>query len=301
MQPRPTAVAKGDASKLQRFFGFPIESRVLWPRSCSSQFTPDALCSGADNGRVQVPAKNKRKRSSARAKTAGGDRTRLSDKSPRASIAIDPAPAKPSARRKAPAAAAIANVTRIADLGKVWERIGKIREPAEFRVSCIRPDDLLVCEFVFDNLRLGTAGDGAPKLVRKDPAAAATLIVEFPPQSFGEEAFLDSTGPEVASNPTGNDKFPETSSAVDAKNVATPGAPLPPMPSARIRMAGRSRIAFAMPAEEAELAFAIEAILDACRRWPMRLDVNAVADPPSFRLPGFAIRDEWLASVVASP
>ncbi len=223
------------------------------------------------------------------------------NKRPPETVVIDPAPAETSAPITVLAAAASANVTRIADLGKVWEQIGKLREPAEFRVSCIRPDDLLVCEFVFDNLRLETAGDGAPKLVHKDPAAAATLIVEFPPQSFGEEAFLDSTGPEVASNPTGNDKFPETSSAVDAKNVATPGETLPPMPSARIRMAGRSRIAFAMPAEEAELAFAIEAILDACRRWPMRLDVNAVADPPSFRLPGFGIRDEWLASVVASP
>jgi hypothetical protein len=53
------------------------------------------------------------------------------------------------------------------------------------------------------------------------------------------------------------------------KNVASPGEPLLPLPSAKIRMAGRSRIAFTMPADETELAFAIEAILDACRRWPM--------------------------------
>jgi hypothetical protein len=85
------------------------------------------------------------------------------------------------------------------------------------------------------------------------------------------------------------------------KNVASPGEPLLPLPSAKIRMAGRSRIAFTMPADETELAFAIEAILDACRRWPMRLDVNAVADAPVYRLPGFAAHDEWLASVVSSP
>lgn len=189
----------------------------------------------------------------------------------------------------------------IIDLGRIWEQIGRARALAEFRVSCIRPDDLLVCDFVFENLRLKTA-NGSPKLVRRDPAASATLIVELPPQSFGEEAFLDATGPEVASPPSGKDKFPETSSSVNPKNVVSPGDTLPPLPSARIRMAGRSRIAFTMPMEETELPFAIEAILDACRRWPMRLDVNAVPDPSIFRVPfrDFAIPDTWLSTVAAS-
>jgi hypothetical protein len=219
---------------------------------------------------------------------------------PADSAATNPAPAETSAPTSAAAAAAIANVTPIVDLGNVWKQIGKLREPTEFRVSYIRPDDLLVCDFVFDNLRLETAGEDAPKLIRANPPAAATLIVELPPQSFGEQAFLDDTGPEYTANPAGKERFPETSSAVK-KNVASPGEPLLPLPSAKIRMAGRSRIAFTMPADETELAFAIEAILDACRRWPMRLDVNAVADAPVYRLPGFAAHDEWLASVVSSP
>lgn len=250
-----------------------------------------------------MPVKGKRKRSSAREKSTVADPGKRAEKkqpAPKVRGPGKPAPAK--AQLEAEAAVA-AGITPIVDLGLIWERIGKARVPAEFRVSCIRPDDLLVCDFIFENLRLETAGDGAPKLVRKNPAGSATLIVELPPQSFGEEAFLDATGPEVANNPTGKDKFPESSSSVDAKNVASPGEtlpPLPPMPSARIRMAGRSRIAFAMPAEETELAFTIEAILDACRRWPMRLDVNAVPDPPRFRLQDFGVRDQWFASVVAS-
>jgi hypothetical protein len=217
---------------------------------------------------------------------------------PSEAVASNP-PTQSSAPTRA-ATAAITNVAPIADLGKVWSQIGKLYAPTEFRVSCIRPDDLLVCDFIFDNLRLETAGEGAPKLLRTG-AATATLIVELPPQSFGEQAFLDSTGPEYSSDPAGKETFPETSSVVNPKNKASPGEPLPPLPSAKIRMAGRSRIAFTMPADETELAFAIEAILDACRRWPMRLDVNAVADLPIYRLPDFAIRDEWLASVVSSP
>jgi hypothetical protein len=113
---------------------------------------------------------------------------------PADSAATSPAPAETSAPTSAAAAAAIANVTPIVDLGNVWKQIGKLREPTEFRVSYIRPDDLLVCDFVFDNLRLETAGEDAPKLIRANPPAAATLIVELPPQSFGEQAFLDDPG-----------------------------------------------------------------------------------------------------------
>jgi hypothetical protein len=90
-----------------------------------------------------------------------------------------------------------AKVRPFVDLGKIWEQIGQSRQPAEFRVSCVRPDDLLVCDFVFNNLQLQIETGELPKLVRKDPAAATALIVEFPPQSFGEEAFLDATSPEV--------------------------------------------------------------------------------------------------------
>ena len=78
--------------------------------------------------------------------------------------------------------------------------------------------------------------------------------------------------------------------------------PAPAMPSAKIRMSGRSRIAFTMPAEETELPFTIDAILDACRRWRMRLNVNAIPDSPAarFGLSEFGVQDKSLASVVSS-
>jgi len=196
------------------------------------------------------------------------------------------------------------------DLGSLLGAIAA-RHPAEFRIPFRRPDDLLICDFVFENLQFDLEEPGAPKLVRKDPQAAATLTVEFPPQSFGEEAFLDATGKSVPGDRAGNEKFPEKvpkenladpndqnppPGKLKPKNVVQPGdsaEQLRPMPSAKIRMSGRSRIAFTMRAEETELPFTIEAILDACRRWPMRLDVNAVPDPSPFRFPlsEFGVQD----------
>jgi hypothetical protein len=196
---------------------------------------------------------------------------------------------------------AVRRLSPIVDLGKIWDQV-IVRRPIEFRVTFVRPDDLLVCDFIFDNLKL--AGD---KLVRKDAAKSATLIVELPPQSFGEQAFLDATGPEVPSTPTGKKKFQETSSAVTAKNVAVTNAEaLGALPFAKIRMAGRSRIAFAMPADEASLPYTLDAILDACRRWPMRLEVNAVPEPPSRFFTDDLVKDvavfntAWLKNLTSS-
>jgi hypothetical protein len=181
------------------------------------------------------------------------------------------------ARKRRPAAQKIQRTVPPFDLGKIWEQIGKARRLAEFRVPFVRADDLLVCDFIFDNLQLArpTLGkNGAPKLVRKNAAAHATLIVEFPPQSFGEEAFLEL--------------------------VDTLGS----LPSARIRMAGRSRVAFAMPATEKALEFSVAAILSACQRWPMRLDINAVPDQPGYCGPRSGILQifdkGWLDTVIGS-
>ena len=166
----------------------------------------------------------------------------------------------------------------IINLGRVWDEINK-RRPLGFRLTLIRPDDLVVCDFILDNLKLVT--DGAPKLVRQNPAAPATLIMELPPQSFGEQAFLDATGPEVSSNPVGKEKYPESAKSipVNPKNVASGAEWHNSLPFAKIRMAGHSRIAFAMPANETSLDLTADAVLDACRRWEMQLDVNAAPEP----------------------
>src|SRR5262245_13901382 len=112
----------------------------------------------------------------------------------RAATRAKPGRKRPAAGTRRPRAidAQASRIQPIVHLGLIWAQRG-LERPVEFRVSFARPDDLLVCDFLFDNLRL--AGG---QLVRKDPARSATLVVELPPQSFGERAFLDATGPEVA-------------------------------------------------------------------------------------------------------
>lgn len=213
-----------------------------------------------------------------------------------------------SAKKQAANTEAKSDLRPLVDIGKVWADIGR-NIPLEFRVSCVRPDDLLVCDFIFENLRLGSTTEGKPNLIRRG-TLTPVLIVEFPPQSFAEEAFPDASGQdgqEVPKDVSGNNKFPESTDTVkppvQAKNKVPPDPtkPIPPLPSSKIRMSGPSRLAFSMPDNESELAFTIEAILDACRRWPMRLDVNAVPDPPRIRPVREALfRDFWLGTVVNS-
>ena len=101
-------------------------------------------------------------------------------------------------------------------LQKVWAEIG-LKNRFEFRVACVRPDDLLVCDFIFENLRLDSTGSGTPKLIRKD-SSTPVLIVEFPPQSFGEEAFLDVAGKPGLDVPK-NETFPEKSTLVQVNKT----------------------------------------------------------------------------------
>ena len=113
-------------------------------------------------------------------------------------------------------------------------------------------------DLVFQNLKL--AAGLPPKLVRDDPKTATYFAVEFPPQSFGEEAYLDATGQsDTGSGPD----FPESSASAPPKNstTATPAEPLRPMPASRVRMSGKSRIAFTMPAALKELGFDLASVM----------------------------------------
>ena len=166
------------------------------------------------------------------------------------------------------------------DFGHVIDAVSP-RPKVTLRVPVRRPDDLLVFDVVFDNLKLveGTS----PRLQRVD--ASARLTIEFPPQSFGEEAFLEA----AAANGNGKPKLEKD------KGFPSTLPPLPPLPTSRIRMAGRSRIVLSMPADQATLSYDLASVLKALRTWPMRLDVNATedVDPSIFgRL--------WLGAVVSS-
>ena len=160
-----------------------------------------------------------------------------------------------STRKSSPTRPTSKQQSLLTSLDRVWAEI-RLAANLEFRVSCVRPDDLLVCDFIFENLRLDSTGD-EPRLVRKN-SATPVLIVEFPPQSFGEEAFLESAGkdnpdlPDLSPAKVPPETFPERSSAVKPTNVPLPPQDVGELPSARIRRSGPSRIAFSMPVGETE-------------------------------------------------
>jgi hypothetical protein len=60
-------------------------------------------------------------------------------------------------------------------------------------VTVLRPDDLLLLRFHFHGLRLQHQAAGQPWLLVKNPPdqPKPLIIVEFPPQSIGEEAFFE--------------------------------------------------------------------------------------------------------------
>jgi len=137
-----------------------------------------------------------------------------------------------------------------------------------------RPDDLMVFilrftgfAFLHDPPRLDRAADDA------------YITIEFPPQSFGEEAFLqtakqkfDPGGQQL--EVTKNTDYPPQN--IPGNDDAVPAS----LPAARIRMAAPSRVVVAMPATQDAIAFDLSSMLAALRDWPMRLAVGAAPDTP---------------------
>ncbi|MEP6763552.1 MAG: hypothetical protein ABJB66_04530 [Gemmatimonadaceae bacterium] len=148
------------------------------------------------------------------------------------------------------------------------------------RISIRRPDDLLVGEVTLYNFHVTGS---PPDLSREKDNETATLVLQLPPQSFGEQTYLDATGPEVKVDNNSNDNSPsddqefrdkeqqgkdDSGSAGPLKNIASPGDPQPKLGETRIRISGPSRMAFVMPANVNRIPFTIEGILNACRNWP---------------------------------
>ena len=162
-----------------------------------------------------------------------------------------------------------------APLGEVLKRRPRPGRPARFRLHARRPDDLLVFDLLVDNLEV-TSGD-PPRLVRQKPNRSAALIIELPPQHFGEQAFLDKSGEEAGQ--TDGDSYdppfkenidtggPNSPPAPNPKNVPSDAEPVPALPAARMRIAGASRLAFTMPKEDTQVELSYAGVLDACRHW----------------------------------
>ena len=153
--------------------------------------------------------------------------------------------------------------------------------------SIRRPDDLVL---------LGVAASGfvfrpsPPRLERA--SSEASLIFELPPQCFGEQAYLQVAPAESFDKPAAEDVEVTSHPGYPDKNVTGQGEPTPStLPVARIRMAGRSRIAVTAPAEVNSLPLSYHAMLTALSAWPMRLDFNAKPDPAQTGLVAVAVHE----------
>ena len=153
------------------------------------------------------------------------------------------------------------------------------RPAREIRFPIRRPDDHLVLDLLFDNLHVDSSQQ-PPQLTREDAARRGVLIVEFPPQSFGEQAFQKVTQT-LDADPGIERPLDKPLGKSAAKQKPAGGTePVNGLGAAYVRMSGRSRLAFTMPADVAGIPFTLEAVLDAMRLWPLRLDVNALPDVP---------------------
>jgi hypothetical protein len=248
-------------------------------------------------------------------------RTRLNAKD-RAATKRALTPARKTGRRSLKSGLEVANAAQLlnespslADLGKVLDTV-RPRLPFEFRVPVRRPRDLLVFDLVFENLELEPLPSSdqidpeapvrAVRLKRARTNAPAYMIVEFPPQSFGEEAFLDATGPEVKKNPsppfseTGNKLSPPAppKNKIELSAEAHPGIDgKNDLPFARMRMSGVSRLVFRMPDDVTELSYTLADVLEACGTWPMRLDGLAVDDGHRPLVPRRPSTFDWVAKL----
>jgi hypothetical protein len=111
-----------------------------------------------------------------------------------------------------------------------------------------RPDDNLVLDLTFDNLRIEPDGEAAARLVRENPGRRGILIVELPPQSFGEEASLaeqskldtekveDELPPERNGRLVEADKIPGKIARKQNQPIEPPSEPLTGRLPARIRV-----------------------------------------------------------------
>ncbi|WP_310569548.1 hypothetical protein [Gemmatimonas sp.] len=139
-------------------------------------------------------------------------------------------------------------------------------------VTARRPDDLMIADIRLTNLKVVPGAN--PILTRRESGQHASMVLQLPPQSFGEEALLDSTLPEV--NADASADFPNA----DGKQTFEQNAQTAPAPGAtRIRMSGPSRLAFTMPLNVSSIPFTLEAILAACRTWPARRALTALHAP----------------------
>ncbi|MFN6999493.1 MAG: hypothetical protein ACK4ST_05590, partial [Elioraea tepidiphila] len=149
--------------------------------------------------------------------------------------------------------------------------------------AVVRAEDLLAIRIELRNLAVTP---GTPPRLRKSGTAAAHLILHFPPQSITEETFFE-TRPAGTTNP----KRPD---GTNDKDDPPGGTETPKPPPVRARIAGESRLAFAVP-DGFDIPYTLEGVLAACRDLALSVPANAAA-PGSAGL-SLSLRELFAADV----
>ncbi len=140
----------------------------------------------------------------------------------------------------------------------------------------IRPEDMLILDFAFENMVVSGAGKQR-QIKRVDAARPAYMRVRFQPQAIAEQVFPDlpPQGQAVPKMPDLDHLGKPTNSPPASGGKIQAGV----FPQAR--MAHQSDLAFVMPGGVNAIDFTTPAVLDACRTWPLSLDTRAVDAPTS--------------------
>jgi len=128
-------------------------------------------------------------------------------------------------------------------------------------IAVLRPEDLLSLRFGFAGLTLAASSDGSPELHVDQGTRGHSLTVYFQGQNIAERAFF-----------THVDKYPVPITDTDgpAKGDETPSMPVD------TRLAGESRLVFAVPSDAGAIPYTLESLLD-WQRFDQR--VAATAQP----------------------
>ncbi|PZU06256.1 MAG: hypothetical protein DI605_19730 [Sphingomonas sp.] len=157
------------------------------------------------------------------------------------------------------------------------DHIRNIFERARPGRPVVRADDLVALRIETQNL---TIVPGTPPRLRKTARGAATLILHFPPQSFAEETFFERKPAKLDDAPKPDDT-PKPGEKKKPEPVGGGSETLKP-PPVRARIAGESRLAFAVP-DGFDIEYSLAAVLAAARTLEPRVAAAAKprANPPS--------------------
>ena len=131
----------------------------------------------------------------------------------------------------------------------------------------VRPDDLLALRIETQNLTIVPVPGKPPRLC-KTGRSAGSLILHFPPQSFAEETFFEQRPPALRGDVKPFDQ-PKPEPGGGGSEALRP-------PPVRARIAGESRLVFAVP-DGFDIEYSLPSVLAACRTLALR--VSAAAKP----------------------